>query len=684
MGDMAQEWKRPTRREVQPDNATRLEFGRASKAARTSDRDVSPESVAALMPSPGRPLASPMRAAMEAKFGHDFSQVQVHTDADMAGSALAIQRCSDHPCRAGGCKAEAARLQRATDGDAPAAAPAIAAAALRSAWRPLDPDVQADIGARLGHDLSAVRVHTDAVAAASARQLNARAFTVGRDVVFAAEQFAPSTPAGRALLAHELAHVVQQAAGKGGTGLRVSHPEEPAEIEAREMARSVMAEGAAPLVDAPLLRMLPRSAGNQAVARLLRQDRGPIYRDTGVAASTPSLEQEYRLAVRSANQTGDWRDAAEKLNRFNRADLLSRLSELSDEQAAYLHLGAIGNPRVGPRSQVALLTMPGAPRASTEAPVSAPAPTAQAAVAQAPGRTVAGRLVSDMSATEKLVEAFHRADIGEAVREKILSVINPKALVLAIITFVGLFIASQFTPVGWAADLALALTTVFVGNALLTAAKHLINFAAARHATTTEQLDRAGEEFARAVAEIGVDAVLLLVTHKMASRARGGPPSEGPPSGGVVMVTKGGELALVPAKAIPVEIAAPLAVGAGATVMTMAGRPGGSGGSGTRTRDFEPPVRDHTRKLGGEPKIGGEIPKNGAERKLAIESWSHEELETTVRELEASIAARQAEQAALGETSVSPTGLPRGAQHRVRLDEEIELLRAIRQKLSGS
>ncbi len=528
---------------------------------------------------------------------------------------------------------------------------------------------------RLGLDLAAVRVHTGTQADALTQSLQARAFTTGRDIFFSAGSHRPDSPAGQELIAHELVHVVQQAAGEGGTESRVSHPEEPAEIEAREMARSVMARRAAPPVDTPLLRMLQRSAGNQAVARLLRQDRGPIYRDTGVAASTPSLEQEYRLALRGANQTGDWRDAAEKLNGFNRTDLLSRLSELSDEQVAYLHLGAIGNPRVGPQSQVALLTMPGAPRTSTEAPGITPAPATQAAVAQALGRTVAGRLVSDMSATERLVEAFHRADIGEALREKILSVIKPEALVLAIISFVALFIASQFTPVGWAADLALALTTVFVGNALLTAAHHLINFAAARHATTTEQLDRAGEEFARAVAEIGVDAVLLLVTHKMASGARGGPPSEGPPSGGVVMVTKGGELALVAAKTIPVEIAAQLGVGAGVTVMTMAGRPGGSG---TRTRDFEPPVRDHYGKL------GGETPKNGAERKLAIESWTHDELETTVRELEGSITARQAEQAALGETSVSPTGQPRGAPHRVRLDEEIELLRAIRKKLSGS
>jgi Domain of unknown function (DUF4157) len=62
------------------------------------------------------------------------------------------------------------------------------------------------------HDFSAVRVHTDARAAASALAVNALAYTVGRDVVFGAGEFSPQTSAGEHLLAHELAHVVQQSA----------------------------------------------------------------------------------------------------------------------------------------------------------------------------------------------------------------------------------------------------------------------------------------------------------------------------------------------------------------------------------------------------------------------------------------------------------------------------------------
>jgi hypothetical protein len=63
---------------------------------------------------------------------------------------------------------------------------------------------------RFGHDLSRVRVHTDAAAVQSARAVNAVAYTVGDEIVFGARGFAPETREGRGLLAHELTHVVQQ------------------------------------------------------------------------------------------------------------------------------------------------------------------------------------------------------------------------------------------------------------------------------------------------------------------------------------------------------------------------------------------------------------------------------------------------------------------------------------------
>ena len=78
--------------------------------------------------------------------------------------------------------------------------------------RPLEPAARQDMERRFGRDFSQVRVHTDAAAARSAREVNAHAYTAGRNVVFADGRYAPRAHDGRRLLAHELVHVVQQSA----------------------------------------------------------------------------------------------------------------------------------------------------------------------------------------------------------------------------------------------------------------------------------------------------------------------------------------------------------------------------------------------------------------------------------------------------------------------------------------
>jgi outer membrane protein OmpA-like peptidoglycan-associated protein len=81
---------------------------------------------------------------------------------------------------------------------------------LRGHGSPLPHTEQAFFESRMGHDFSRVRVHTNSAAAASARDINALAYTTGHDIVFGAGQYQPSTVAGRMLMAHELTHVVQQ------------------------------------------------------------------------------------------------------------------------------------------------------------------------------------------------------------------------------------------------------------------------------------------------------------------------------------------------------------------------------------------------------------------------------------------------------------------------------------------
>ena len=79
--------------------------------------------------------------------------------------------------------------------------------------RALPPATQAAFGARFGFDFAQVRVHDDAAAARLAWTHRAQAVTQGADVMFAPGRYAPGTAAGDGLLAHELAHVVQQSQG---------------------------------------------------------------------------------------------------------------------------------------------------------------------------------------------------------------------------------------------------------------------------------------------------------------------------------------------------------------------------------------------------------------------------------------------------------------------------------------
>ncbi len=87
--------------------------------------------------------------------------------------------------------------------------------ALASPGRPLDGPTRRTMEARFGYDFSAVRVHDDARAAATVRGIEAAAFTVGEEVAFDTGRFDPAGQEGKRLLAHELAHVVQQSGERG-------------------------------------------------------------------------------------------------------------------------------------------------------------------------------------------------------------------------------------------------------------------------------------------------------------------------------------------------------------------------------------------------------------------------------------------------------------------------------------
>lgn len=91
--------------------------------------------------------------------------------------------------------------------------------------QPLDATTRAYMEPRFGHDFGHVRVHTDERAAQAAATFSARAYTVGSDIVFGAQEYAPDTTAGRHLLAHELTHVVQQGSDAAAAATVQREPE---------------------------------------------------------------------------------------------------------------------------------------------------------------------------------------------------------------------------------------------------------------------------------------------------------------------------------------------------------------------------------------------------------------------------------------------------------------------------
>ena len=200
--------------------------------------------------------------------------------APAAARAAVLRRCAcggsaqrDGECE--GCRRKRLGLQRAAAAPAPAVAPPVVHDVLAAPGRPLDAGTRAALEPRFGHSFAHVRVHDDARAAESARSVAAHAYTVGRDVVFGAGEYAPHTPRGRGLLAHELAHVVQQRGDPAPVGGEIEVGGDDAhEREAREAAARLGAGAAAGV-----------SAGGDA-PRLRRVEHGTFVSTVGASGGT--------------------------------------------------------------------------------------------------------------------------------------------------------------------------------------------------------------------------------------------------------------------------------------------------------------------------------------------------------------------------------------------------------------
>lgn len=146
---------------------------------------------------------------------------------------------------------------------------------LRNGGAPLPRPLRDTFAETFGHDFSGVRVHHDSGAAASARELNATAYTVGSHVVFAEGAFAPGTAAGRRLLAHELAHVIQQG-GEPRAVQRQSRSDKSALPSALELVLKASRRAAEKPDDPTLLTLRGAEIGYRLIAESIPEFAGNI------------------------------------------------------------------------------------------------------------------------------------------------------------------------------------------------------------------------------------------------------------------------------------------------------------------------------------------------------------------------------------------------------------------------
>jgi hypothetical protein len=135
---------------------------------------------------------------------------------------------------------------------------------LSSSGKPLDAGARKAMETAFNRDFSRIRIHDNSVAAASAAELDARAYAFGRDLVFGSGEYAPESAPGRHLLAHELAHTLQQHELRASPGLFAGPREE---IEADRAASAALAGRAIGSLSAggPAIARAPRTKG-RAVA----------------------------------------------------------------------------------------------------------------------------------------------------------------------------------------------------------------------------------------------------------------------------------------------------------------------------------------------------------------------------------------------------------------------------------
>ena len=218
-------------------------------------------------------------------FAHDFSRIPVH-----APSPITIQ--AKPAANAGG---DSSEQEAAHTSEQVIRMPETKLQ--RSPGQPLDASARAFFEPRFNHDFSRVRIHTDGDAVSAASRWNTRAFTRDQDIHFGVA-YEPSTPAGQALLAHELTHVVQADSGVSNL-TQPSSSVESLEQEATNVADAFRTGGG--------IRPVREVARGLAVP--LREPPGPTFSNLPRHDPLPGAHR-----VELINQNGKWFEISEISN----------------------------------------------------------------------------------------------------------------------------------------------------------------------------------------------------------------------------------------------------------------------------------------------------------------------------------------------------------------------------------
>lgn len=156
------------------------------------------------------PICSKVRQGIEAWIGNNGNPQSENSGilSSITGIGSSIVRGAGNVLSGIG-----ALLFKSRDGNSKKDTDPVAVRSQLSTGKPLDSGIRTQMESALGYDFSSVKIHTDANDAKLSHDLNARAFTVGSDIAFDTGEYRPGTLVGDALIAHELAHVVQQGGG---------------------------------------------------------------------------------------------------------------------------------------------------------------------------------------------------------------------------------------------------------------------------------------------------------------------------------------------------------------------------------------------------------------------------------------------------------------------------------------